>query len=107
MMRKLKGIHNLHQLMNHYFDALLVPESHGALVEDLSPCFFGQRDRVKVFITTMQRLVWEYNFVNQTFVHQYRMLANKKHLHDVFIFGGSYPLSKGQIRAIIQMIQEN
>jgi hypothetical protein len=81
--------------MNHYFDSLLVPENSAALIEDLSPCFFGQRDRVKVFITTMQRLVWEYNFVNQTFVTQFRMLSKKKPMNDVFIFGGSYQLSLG------------
>ena len=90
--------------MNHYFNSLLVPEATAALIEDLSPSFFGQRDRARVFITTMQRLVWEYNFVNQTFVQQYRMIHSKKPMNDVFIFGGSYPLSKGQIRATIEII---
>ena len=68
MISKQKGIKTLHELMNYYFDSLLVPEASPALVEDIVPCFFGQRDRAQVFVSTLHRLVWEYNFVNQTFV---------------------------------------
>lgn len=68
MLKKLRQITTLHELMNHYFDRLLVPDSSKAVIEDLAPCFFNQRDRVRTFLSTLQRLVWEYNFVNQTFV---------------------------------------
>lgn len=64
MISKQKGIKTLHELMNYYFDSLLVPEASPALVEDIVPCFFGQRDRAQVFVSTLHRLVWEYNFVN-------------------------------------------
>ena len=100
--------------MNYYFDSLLVPEASLALVEDILPCFFGQRDRAQVFVSTLHRLVWEYNFVNQTFVSQYRILHAKDYLqgkshpmNDVLIFGGSYSLSRGQIRSIIDLIDKN
>jgi hypothetical protein len=41
MIKKNKGITTLHELMNYYFDSLLVPEASPALVEDLTPSFFG------------------------------------------------------------------
>jgi len=114
MLQKLKQITTFHQLMNHYFDSLLVPDTQEHLVNDLAPCFFHQKDRVRIFLSTLHRLVWEYNFVNQTFVQQYRMLYAKEHklpgqepIHDLFIFGGSYALSRGQIRAIIDIIFRN
>lgn len=89
--------------MNHYFETLLLPDSAKQMVEELAPCFYGQRDRTQVFISSLNRIVWEYNFVNQTFISQYRLLSSKKFvdentglpLFDVLVFGGAYPFSRG------------
>jgi len=112
---KRKGISTLHQLMNKYFDSLLVPDTQEYLIKDLEPCFYQQRERVRVFLSTLHRLVWEYNFVNQMFVKQYRMLHEKQFvdpdtgltIYDIFIFGGAYAFSRGQIRAIIEIASKN
>ena len=41
MLQKHKQITTFHQLMNHYFDSLLVPDTQDHLVNDLAPCFFN------------------------------------------------------------------
>lgn len=76
---------------------------------EISPCFFHNRDRAQAFLTILHRLVWEYNFVNQTFVHQYRLLHSGQHvneqtrINDIFIFGGAYSFSRSQISAIVDV----
>ena len=40
MFRKKKGIRNLHEMMNYYFDGLLIPDNHNSLIVDMAPCFF-------------------------------------------------------------------
>ena len=41
MLQKHKQITTFHQLMNHYFDSLLVPDTQDHLINDLAPCFFN------------------------------------------------------------------
>lgn len=67
--------------MNQYFGSLVVPDTQEHLMKELEPCFYNQKERTRIFIATLHRLVWEYNFVNRTFVKQYRMLYEKRFLN--------------------------
>lgn len=63
------------------------------------------------FVSTFKRLCWEYNYINQTFVLQHGLLTTNNFvneemnpLHDIHIFGGSYPFSRGQVQALVDLI---
>ena len=62
---------------------------------------------------TIARIVWEYNFVNKMFIENYKKLSNLTstnpienipHTREVMIFGGYYPLSAGQVTAIVNIV---
>ena len=63
------------------------------------PCFFNNTPRAVAFVGVMNRLIWEYTFVNKMFITAYSLLSNLKKLSvsefpsEILVFGGAYPLS--------------
>jgi hypothetical protein len=64
-------------------------------------------------VQTIARIVWEYNFVNKMFIESYKKLSNLTstnpienipYTREVMIFGGYYPLSAGQVTAIVNIV---
>lgn len=62
---------------------------------------------------TIARIVWEYNFVNKMFIESYKKLSNLTSTNpienipstrEVMIFGGYYPLSAGQVTALVNIV---
>lgn len=92
-----------------------MPENIPEVESDLLECFYQSKLRTKGFVTTLARVVWEYNFVNKMFIEHYKKLSNltskdpMQHIppnREVLIFGGYYPLSAGQISAIAKIVEQ-
>ena len=103
MLRK-KKIYTILDAIRQYFDKLLFPENLEEVELDFLDCFFQSRQRSKVFVQTLARVVWEYNYVNKMFIEHFRKLSNLNNPNalaniplnrEVMIFGGHYPLTPG------------
>ena len=84
------------------------------MVNDLKLCFYNSEPRAREFVTVLTRIVWEYNFVNKMFVTQYKLLSSrsvsgelKRLPSEVLLFGGTYPLSDNQVKAIGELVIAN
>lgn len=90
-----------------------MPENQKEVEEDYADCFFLNKARAKSFVATLARIVWEYNYVNKMFIEHYSKLSNLSSKNpavnippskEILIFGGYYPLSAGQIQAMLKII---
>jgi len=97
--------------MDLYFDKLSVPGFETDVEKELEVAFYNSSKRAKDFVSTFKRLLWEYNFVNQTFVHQYSLLTSGCYedekgdpFHDILVFGGTFAFSRAQITALVELI---
>ena len=65
-------------------------------------------------MSVLTRIVWEYNFVNKMFVTNYKLLSskvdkgqNRRLPAEVLVFGGTYPLSPQQVKALAELVVAN
>ena len=100
------------QLIGVYFDRLVSPGFAELVTTDLKLCFYNSEQRAREFVTVLSRVVWEYNFVNKMFVTQFRLLSSLNSLtkrlpSEILVFGGTYPLSENQVRALGELVIAN
>ena len=78
---------------------------------DLKLCFYNSEKRAREFVSVLTRIVWEYNFVNKMFVTNYKLLssktANSRLPAEILVFGGTYPLSAQQVKAMAELVLAN
>ena len=109
MILRKKRFNTLLDVVKGCFEQLLMPENTETMEADFLDCFFQSKQRAKLFVQTLARIVWEYNFINKMFIECYKRLSNLSSPNpamnipksrDVMIFGGPYPLSKKGISLI-------
>lgn len=114
LMRK-RRLNTLLDVVKAYFEKLLMPENLESVETEFIDCFFQSKQRTKLFVQTLARIVWEYNFVNKMFIEHYKRLSNLTSTNpienipksrEVMIFGGYYPLSSGQVSAILNIVMQ-
>ena len=114
MIERQKGVTTLVQLIGIYFDRLVSPGFAEQVIADLKLCFYNSEARSREFVSVLTRIVWEYNFVNKMFVTNYKLLSSKVHQGqnrrlpaEVLVFGGTYPLSPQQVKALTELVVAN
>lgn len=83
------------KLIEHYFDILILPESSLDITKKFVPCFYKNQKKAENFVKLLSDLIWEYNFINKTFVEQFTKIFFGKEVKTVLIFGGAFHLSMG------------
>eukprot|EP00347_Sterkiella_histriomuscorum_P017190 403350327 len=116
MIIRRKKLYTLFGIINTYFDMLVQNEMTEQLEQEFHLCFYNNTQKTKIFVSTLQRIVWEYNYVNKLFVEHYRKLRNLNdpnnymqlpETRDILIFGGFYPFTLSQINSIAQIVNKN
>jgi hypothetical protein len=73
-----KKVRTLVDIMKIYFDKLLMPELNEEVEAEVLTCFYGNKEKAHQFVQTLNRIVWEYNFVNKLFVKYFKLLSDVK-----------------------------
>ena len=76
MIQRRKGITNLFQLISVFYERMNQPGLVDGVAKELLPCFFNNPQRTADFVNVMNRIIWEYNFVNKMFITAYGLLTN-------------------------------
>ena len=76
MILRRKRLYTLLEIIKAYFDLLLFPENIDLVETDFIECFFQSRTRARNFVQTLARIVWEYNYINKTFIEHCKKLSN-------------------------------
>jgi len=97
MIKRKKKVNSLLGIINLYFEKLLLPEMNDQVEMEFLSCFYNSQSKASIFVSTLNRIVWEYNFVNKLFVENYKALCSELATppSEVLIFGGTFPFSPG------------
>lgn len=76
MLLRKKKLYTILDAIKVNFEKLLFPENLPEVEADYIDCFFQSKQRAKLFVSTLARIVWEYNYVNKMFIEHYRKLSN-------------------------------
>lgn len=63
-------------LISHFFEQLVRPGFQAEVVKELLPCFYRVVERTQDFVSVLNKVIWEYNFVNKMFMMHYKVLSN-------------------------------
>lgn len=76
MIQRRLGISSLFQLVSVFYERFNQPGLVDTVVKDLLPCFFNNAQRTAEFVNVIDRVIWEYNFVNKMFITAFSLLSN-------------------------------
>jgi len=76
MILRKKHLNTLLDVIKANFEKLILPENQQEVEEDYADCFFLNKARAKSFVSTLARIVWEYNYVNKMFIEHYKKLSD-------------------------------
>ena len=66
------GIPNLVVIISRYFERLLLPEQFNSVVYEFQNVFYKNMEKTENFVKTLNRIIWEYNYVNKMFIEAYK-----------------------------------